>query len=86
MMTARRHPRSDDAEAVLYEPSLHELANLDRDRYTILAVELRVDDRTTATVCAIDGVEHPDTLPTTERGQSQGDAPVISFDPPEATV
>jgi hypothetical protein len=41
---------ADDAEAVLYEPCPHELVDLDRDRYTILAVDLRVEGRTTATV------------------------------------
>jgi hypothetical protein len=50
---------ADDAEAVMYEPSLYELAELDRDRYTILAVDLRVEGRTTATVYAIDRVQHP---------------------------
>jgi hypothetical protein len=30
---------ADDAEAVLYEPSPYELADLDRDRYTLLAVD-----------------------------------------------
>ena len=55
---------ADDAEAVMHEPSLYELADLDRDRYTVLAVDLRVEGRTTATVYAIDRVEHPDALPS----------------------
>jgi hypothetical protein len=75
---------ADDADAVMYEPSLYELAELDRDRYTILAVDLRVEGRTTATVYAMDRVEHPDALPSKERGESQGDVPVVSFDLPEA--
>jgi len=75
---------ADDANAVIYEPSLYELAELDRDRYTILAVDLRVDGRTTATVYAMDRVEHPDALTNTERGQSHCDVPVVSFDLPEA--
>ena len=75
---------ADDADAVICEPSLYELAELDRDRYTILAVDLRVEGRTTATVYAMDRVEHPDDLPSKERGQSQGDVPVVSFDLPEA--
>ena len=78
-------PRApDDANAVIYEPSLYELAELDRDRYTILAVDLRVDGRTTATVYAMDRVEHPDALTNTGRGQSHCDVPVVSFDLPEA--
>jgi hypothetical protein len=75
---------ADDAEAVIYEPSLYELAELDRDRYTILAVDLRVEGRTTATVYAIDRVQHPDALPSTERGQIEGDVPVVPFHLPEA--
>jgi hypothetical protein len=79
---------ADDAEAVLYEPSLYELADLDRDRYTILAVDLRVEGRTTATVYAIDRVEHPDAVPSeiAEPGQSQDDVPVVRFDLPEASA
>jgi hypothetical protein len=72
---------ADDAEAVMYEPSLYELADLDWDRYTVLAVDLRVEGRTTATVYAIDRVEHPDALSSEiARGQGQGDVPVVRFD------
>ena len=79
---------ADDAEAVMYEPSLYELADLDRDRYTVLAVDLRVEGRTTATVYAIDRVEHPEALPSelVQRGQSQGDVPVVPFNLPEASA
>jgi hypothetical protein len=79
---------ADGAEAVLYEPSLYELADLDRDRYTILAVDLRVEGRTTATVYAIDRIEHPDAVPSeiAERGQNQGDVPVVPFNLPEASA
>jgi hypothetical protein len=62
---------ADDAEAVLHEPSLYELADLDRDRYTVLAVDLRVEGRTTATVYAIDRVEHPDALPARSRSATK---------------
>jgi hypothetical protein len=77
---------ADDAQAVLHEPSVYELADLDRDRYTILAVDLRVEGRTTATVYAIDRAEYPDALRSAERGQSHGDVPVVSFDLPEASA
>jgi hypothetical protein len=79
---------ADDAEVVLHEPSIYELADLDRDRYTVLAVDLRVEGRTTATVYAIDRVEHPDALPRdiAARGQSQGDVPVVRFELPEASA
>jgi hypothetical protein len=40
---------ADDAEAVQDRPSLYELAHIDRDRYTILGIELNVDGSTTAT-------------------------------------
>jgi hypothetical protein len=78
---------ADDAEAVIHEPSLYELAHLDRDRYTILAVDLRVEGRTTATVYAVDRVEHPDARPSeiAERDQGQ-DVPVVPFDLPEASA
>jgi hypothetical protein len=79
---------ADDAEAVINEPSLYELADLDRDRYTILAVDLRVEGRTTATVYAIDRVEHPDALPSeiAKRGHREGEVPVVPFDLPEASA
>jgi hypothetical protein len=49
----------DDAEAVLDLPSLDELAEIDRDRYAIVGIDLRVDGPTTAiaTVYAIDRLE-----------------------------
>jgi hypothetical protein len=79
---------ADDAEAVLHEPSLYELADLDRDRYTIQAVDLRVEGHTTATVYAIDRVDHPDALPSeiASRNPNQGDVPVVPFDLPEASA
>jgi hypothetical protein len=48
-----------DAEAVLDLPSLNELAEIDRDRYTIVGIDLRVDGPTTVipTVYAIDRLE-----------------------------
>jgi hypothetical protein len=49
---------ADDAEVVKDQPSLYELADVDRDRYTILAVDLSIDGPVTATVYAIDRVEH----------------------------
>jgi len=48
-----------DAEAVLDLPSLNELAEIDRDRYTIVGIDLKVDGPTTEipTVYAIDRLE-----------------------------
>jgi hypothetical protein len=49
----------DDAEAVLDLPSVDELAKIDRDRYSIVGIDLRVDGPMTsvATVYAIDCLE-----------------------------
>ena len=49
---------ADDAEAVLDRPSLYELAKINSDRYTVLGIDLRVDGSTTASIYAIDRVEH----------------------------
>ena len=49
---------ADDAEALRDRPSLYDLAQIDRDRYTIVGIELNVDRSTTATVYAIDRIEH----------------------------
>jgi len=46
---------ADDAVALTGEPSLYELAGIDRDLYTIVAVDLRVEGPVTATVYAVDG-------------------------------
>ena len=44
---------ADDAEAVMDRPSLYELAQIDRDRYTIVGIELNVDGPTTAAVYGV---------------------------------
>jgi hypothetical protein len=51
---------TDDAEAVLDLPSLDELIKIDRDRYTIVGIDLRLEDPmpAIATVYAIDRLEH----------------------------
>jgi hypothetical protein len=68
---------ADDAEVIQGQPSLYEVANIDRDRYTILAFDLRIEGPVTATVFAIDRLE---------RGISLSDIPVVSFDIPEPSV
>jgi hypothetical protein len=80
---------ADDAEAVLDRPSLYELAQIDRDRNTIWAIDLRVDGPTTASIYAIDRVEHRISLNGTdlvELGQSWGEIPVVQFNLPEPNV
>ena len=74
---------ADDAEAVLDRPSLYELAKIDRDRYTVLGIDLRVDGSTTASIYAIDSVEHRISLKGTdivELGESWGEIPAVAQD------
>jgi hypothetical protein len=69
-------------------PSLYELAQIDRDRYTILAVDLTVDGPASATVYAFDRVEHGVSLHAEiiELGRTRGEVPVVPFDLPEPNV
>lgn len=50
---------ADDAEAVLDLSSLNELEKIDRDRYSMVGIDVRVGGPTTkvATVCAIDRLD-----------------------------
>jgi len=79
---------ADDAEAIKDRPSLYELAQIDRDRFTIVGIDLKVDGPTAATVYAIDRREHavarPDEI--VELGESQGKIPVRPFDIPKPNV
>ena len=78
---------ADDAVAVMEQPSLYELADVDRNRYTILAVDLRVNGGTTAIVYAIDRAEHPNTLQTVDDdGPGQDEIPVVPFPVPQPKV
>jgi hypothetical protein len=79
---------ADDAESVLDRPSLYELARIDRDRYTILAIDLNVDGPVTAMVYAIDRLEHGISRPAeiVELGQQRGEIPVVQFNVPEPHV
>jgi hypothetical protein len=72
----------DDAEAALDRPSLYELANIDRDRYTIVGVDVGVDGPTTAIVYVIDRLEHS----IAELGQSGSEIPVVGFSLPEPKI
>ena len=79
---------ADDAEAIKDRPSLYELAQIDRDRFTIVGIDLKVDGPTAATVYAIDrkeqAVARPDEI--VELGKSQGKIPVRPFDVPKPNV
>ena len=79
---------ADDAEAIKDRPSLYELAHIDRDRFTIVAIDLKVDGPTTATVYAIDRIEQAVVRPAeiVELGETRGEIPVIPFDISEPNV
>jgi len=59
---------ADDAEVVKDQPSPYELADIDRDRYTILAVNLSIDGPVTATLmhrpCRARDRRHHETITT----------------------
>jgi hypothetical protein len=79
---------ADDANAIMDRPSLYELAHIDRDRYTIVAVDLTVDGTTTVTVYAFDRIEHGISLHAEiiELSRSRGEVPVVPFDLPAPNV
>jgi hypothetical protein len=79
---------ADDAKALLDRPSLYELARIDRDRYTILAVDLNVDGPATATIYAVDRIEHGVSVNAdiVELGQRDGEIPVVQFDLAQPSV
>jgi hypothetical protein len=79
---------ADDAEAVKGHPSLYELANIDRDLYTIVAVDLRIDGPVTATVYAVDRIAQgigPDG-DVAELGEGDDEISVVPFELPEPNV
>ena len=75
---------ADDAEALKDQPSLYELAGIDRDFYTVLAVDLHIDGPVTATVYAIDRLTHG--LTPAELGEGGSEIPVVALDIPEPNV
>jgi hypothetical protein len=79
---------ADDAKAVLDRPSLYELAQIDRDRYTILAVDLNVDGPATVTIYAIDRIDYgvSGNADIVELGQRAGEIPVVQFDLAQPSV
>jgi hypothetical protein len=79
---------ADDAEAIKDRPSLYELAQIDRDRFTIVGIDLKVDGPTTATVYAIDRIEQAVVRPAeiVESGKTGDEIPVMPFDIPEPNV
>ena len=72
---------AEDALATLGSPSLYELAGVDRERWTILGIDIAVDTATAVTVYAFDrqahGAQHLDDI---ERlGWESGQIPVSAF-------
>ena len=72
---------AEDAVATLGSPSLYELAGVDRERWTILGIDIAVDDTTSVTVYAFDrqtsGLVSIDAI---ERfGWESGQIPVSAF-------
>jgi hypothetical protein len=79
---------ADDAVALQGEPSLYELASIDRDLYSIVAVDLRIDGPVTATLYAVDRFSqgrgpHDDVAAL---GEGDGEISVVAFDLPEPNV
>jgi hypothetical protein len=72
---------ADDAAAAMDRPGLYELAQIDRDRYTILAIDLKVD-------YAIDRGKHGISrhAEIVELGHGRGEIPVVQFALPEPNV
>jgi hypothetical protein len=72
---------ADDADAVLHHPSLYELAAIDRDRWMILSVDLRVKTSAAVTVYAIDKVAHgvQTAADVADLAAERGQLPVRAF-------
>ena len=79
---------ADDADAVLHRPSLYELASIDRERWMILSVELRVDANAAVTVYAIDKATHrvQTAADVAELAGERGELPVRAFTIPSPSV
>jgi hypothetical protein len=79
---------ADDAEAIKDRPSLYELALIDRDRFTIVGIDLNVDGPITATVYAVDRTEQQvgEQADIAGLGKTRGEIPVLPFEIPEPNV
>lgn len=80
---------ADDAEVLPDRPSLYALARIDRERWTILAIDLKVfESEPTVTVYAIDRPAHgiTGTADLLDLGQRLGELPVTAFPLPKKQV
>lgn len=79
---------AEDAVATLGSPSLYELAGVDRERWTILGIDVAVDETTAVTVYAFDRASHGvASVEEIERlGWASGQIPVTAFAVADAGV
>ena len=79
---------AEDAPATLGSPSLYELAGVDRERWTILGIDIAVDETTAVTVYAFDRLHHDvGGVDEIERlGWESGQVPVTAFAVPDTRV
>lgn len=79
---------ADDAEAIKDRPSLYELALVDRDRFTIVGIDLKIDGPITATVYAVDRIDQAGAgqADTAELVKTHGEIPVLTFDIPAPNI
>jgi hypothetical protein len=79
---------AEDAVATLGSPSLYELAGVDRERWTILGIDIAVDQTTAVVVYAFDRRTHAvASIDEIERlGWEAGQIPVTAFPVSDAGV
>jgi hypothetical protein len=79
---------ADDAEAIKDRPSLYELALVDRDRFTIVGIDLNVEGSPKATVYAVDRLQQAvrGEAEAGELGNNGGEISVLAFDIPEPNI
>lgn len=79
---------AEDAVAVLGSPSLYELAGVDRERWTILGIDIAVNETTEVVVYAFDRQAHGlVSIEQIERlGWESGQIPVTAFEVDDAQV
>jgi hypothetical protein len=79
---------ADDVEAIKDRPSLYELALVDRDRFTIVAIDLNVEGSPHATVYAVDRLEQAvaGQAEIAELGKTRDEIPVLPFEVPEPNI
>jgi hypothetical protein len=79
---------AEDAVATLGSPSLYELAGVDRERWTILGIDISVDTTTAVVVYAFDRQRHGlVSVEEIERlGWDSGQIPVTAFEVADAHV